>query len=182
MRQSTKNTIPIAARLIASIMHTGSLGGCLFFIFDIKTQCLQLGKRLMLDDLPLPVSIFGLVLTIFAVLVLLAKIGNNSFVNLAGKDIANRTINNFIAIGLAFCLVPLILIILSSILMPDDRQMTMPELRSMENEEMKTAKNTVGLAVNDITSFYSIDAAISAIFALKGCRFKNRLIYPFIRD
>jgi hypothetical protein len=90
MRQSTKNTIPISARLMASIMHTGSLGGCLFFIFDIKTQCLQLGKRLMLDDLPLPVSIVGLVLT--------------------------------------------------------------------------------------------IDAAISAIFALRGYRFKNRLIYPFIRD
>jgi uncharacterized Tic20 family protein len=176
--------IPLSSRSIAAIIHISNLAIFSLFAFGFYLLFLPFYMQpIHFFYFQIPSAhdlIIGFPATILANTIILFQLKEraNSFLSLAARGSINRTINTIIAVNLA------IFILFMTISMNShDSGIDLSTTERMEEEHeffamLDTAKNVL----ISITSFYSIDAAISAIFSLRGCRFKNRLIYPFIRD
>jgi hypothetical protein len=176
--------VPLSSRFIAATIHVSIF--VIFSLFTFGFYLLPLPSYLhpiyffsfqmpSMHDLEIgfPATILGNIIILFQL-----KERANSFVSLAARGSIDRIINTIIAINLAI----LILFVTISMNSHDDGIDLSTAERVVEEHEFFAMLDMAKNVLISIASFYSIDAVISAIFSLMGYHFKNRLIYPFLRD
>jgi hypothetical protein len=163
--------IPLKFRLIAAGLHAIFPGSICSFLGFLASLLISLRSHVnpSLEFVNLYNLILGLMLILILPVIIWIcwLIGRriHPVINLAGQDAINCALNNLMVIlSLAF---------------------VFGTTCGVLNFNQLIANNILNssLVVFDLLAiFYSINSAISGIFTLRGNRFNNRLIYPFIHN
>jgi uncharacterized Tic20 family protein len=165
------NQIPLIIRSISAGLHTifaVPMGSFLLFVAFVLVSELNPENHNILG-LVIISLLFGLPMTIILPIVLLItwQITRriHPFINASGKDVLNYSLNSLVVILFSAFVTYTIYGIIATI-------------------DLSTyTLFTVGaIIINSVATSYFINAVIGGIFAFRGHRWHNRLIYPFIRD
>jgi uncharacterized Tic20 family protein len=166
--------IPLKFRLLAAGLHGIIVTVLGFFLGFSAWVIISTGKtNSILEAVLIYNFLIGLpsifVLPTIAWIAWLMTKRVNIFVDLAGRDILNCTLN----------------ILILAILFLFLAGMTCSVLVSTQFLQQPAEDNFIAInliSMNFMAIAYCLNSVISAVFALRGSRFQSRLIYPFIRD
>jgi hypothetical protein len=153
--------IPLKSRLLAAAIHlTGTIfSGAIGALIPVYL----LGSILLSDPLVLAILWFTFMIT--SCLLWIFTPSMNHFVDCARRDVSNTLINSFL--GTTICITSVVFVFWTTC--------------GMGSEDT----NPLGISLiitYVVASGYFLHSVIAAIFALRGYRFVNRLIYPFFRE
>ena len=163
--------IPFRIRLLSAGIHAifaVSMGSFLLFVVFGLIKDNNPANHNMLGLIGIE-FLFGLPMTIAlpAVIFIIWQITRkiHPFVDLSGKDVLNYSLNSLLA-TLSFSFVTCTTCGVVSVINPAAGSIFVVGL----------------IIINGVALAYTINSVVAGIYALRGYRFKNRLISPVIRD